>query len=219
MVAGQNPFYTNLIFYPNQVNLAWSTTDPLAGTLALPLSLFAGPFVAYNLSLVLQLALGAFFARLLCLKVCRNEAAALIGGIVFGFSPFLLAHALGHLSLVTAFPIPLYVLALARILDRENPSWKDGVLLGMALLLTALAHYNYTVFCLMLTVVLLVTDLVLESTDLLKKIWIPLGCGRRNILRGISSLYSECSWGLRPTCPARDRSITRRNIPLMFSDF
>jgi hypothetical protein len=177
VVAGQNPFYTDLIFYPNQVNLAWSTTDPIAGTLALPLSLTAGPFVAYNLSLILQLALGAFFARLLCLKICRNEAAALIGGIVFGFSPFLLAHALGHLSLVTAFPIPLYLLALARILDGEKPSWKDGVLLGLALLLTALAHYNYTVFCLMLTVVILATDLILEGTTLVKRVWVSLAAG------------------------------------------
>jgi hypothetical protein len=177
VVAGQNPFYTNLIFYPNQVNLAWSTTDPLAGALALPLSLAAGPLVAYNLSLILQLALGAFFARLLCLRICRNEAAALVGGIVFGFSPFLLAHALGHLSLVTAFPIPLYALALARILDGENPSWKDGVLLGLALLLTALAHYNYTVFCLVLTVVILATDLVVRGASVLKKAWLPLIAG------------------------------------------
>ncbi len=177
VVAGQNPFYTNLIFYPNQVNLAWSTTDPLAGALALPLSLSAGPFVAYNLSLILQLALGAFFARLLCLKICHNEAAALIGGIVFGFSPFLVAHALGHLSLVTAFPIPLYVLALSRILDGENPSWRDGVLLGLALLLTALAHYNYTVFCLMLTVVILATDLVSRGSSFFKKVWLPLIAG------------------------------------------
>ena len=183
-VVGQNPFYTNQIFYPNQVNLAWSTTDPLAATLALPLSLTAGSFAAYNLSLILQLALGAFFARLLCLKICRNEVAGLIGGMVFGFSPFLLAHALGHLSLVTAFPIPLYALALGRILDAENPSWKDGVLLGMALLLTALAHYNYTVFCIMLTVVILATDLVVEGGERLRKVWIPLSAGALTFLVG-----------------------------------
>src|SRR5579864_3936490 len=177
VVAGQNPFYTDMIFYPNQVNLAWGTTDPLAGTLALPFSLTAGPIVAYNLSLILQLALGVFFARLLCLRICRNEAAALIGGIVFGFSPFLLAHALGHLSLVTAFPIPLYMLVLVQILDAENPSWKDGVLLGLALLLTALAHYNYTVFCLMVTVVILAIDLALDGARQLKKIWLPLSAG------------------------------------------
>ena len=188
VATGQNPFYTNLIFYPNQVNLAWSTTDPLAGTLALPLSVTTGPILTYNLSLILQLALGAFFARLLCLRICRNEVAAFVGGIVFGFSPFLLAHALGHLSLVTAFPIPLYVLALARILDTGNPSWKDGVLLGFALLLTALAHYNYTVFCLMLTLVILAVDLVLDGAGRLKKIWLPLGAGAVTFLLGFLPL-------------------------------
>ena len=173
---GQNPFYTRLIFYPHRVNLAWSTTDPLAGILALPFSVGFGPVFTYNLSLILQLALAAFFARLLCLRVCGNEVAALIGGICFGFSPFLLAHALGHLSLVTAFPIPLYVLALDRLLRETDPSWKDGLLLGLALLLTSLGHYNYTVFCLMLTAVVIAVDLFREGAGILKRIWAPLTC-------------------------------------------
>ncbi|MDE3168722.1 MAG: hypothetical protein KGL75_01160, partial [Acidobacteriota bacterium] len=36
LLHGQNPFYTRLIFYPTRVNLAWSTTDPLAGFVAIP---------------------------------------------------------------------------------------------------------------------------------------------------------------------------------------
>ena len=74
------------------------------------------------------------------------------GGICFGFSAFLLAHALGHLSLVTAFPIPVYFLALDHLVNARNPGWKHGLWLGLALLLTALAHYNYTVICLIATV-------------------------------------------------------------------
>ena len=88
VVKLRNPFYTDLIYYPSRVNLSWSTTDPLAGMLALPISLTLGPVVAYNVSLMLQLALAAFCARLLCLRVCGNEVAALIGGACFGFSPF-----------------------------------------------------------------------------------------------------------------------------------
>src|SRR5579875_3614314 len=60
LLHGHNPFHTRLMFYPTGANLAWSTTDPLAGFLALPLSVFAGPVVAYNFSLILQLALAAF---------------------------------------------------------------------------------------------------------------------------------------------------------------
>jgi hypothetical protein len=167
----ENPFYTHLIYYPNRVNLAWSTTDPLAGTLALPVSLTAGPALAYNLSLILQLALAAFFARLLCLRICRNETAALLGGVIFGFSPFLLAQALGHLSLVTAFPIPLFVVALDAVLRRQNPSWKLGVGLGFALLLTTFAHYNYTVLCVLFGFFMVAIELAWEGVGPLKRAW------------------------------------------------
>lgn len=175
----QNPFYSDLIFYPNRVNLAWSTTDPLASVLALPVSLAAGQItgqatglaLAYNLSLILQLALAAFFARLLCLRICGNQLAALIGGCVFGFSPFLLAHALGHLSLVTAFPIPLFVLALDGVLRRPDPSWKLGVGLGFALLLTVFAHYNYTVLCVLFGFFMLAIEIAFEGIGPLKRAW------------------------------------------------
>ena len=186
ITAGRNPFYTHLLFYPHRIDLAWSTLDPLAGFFALPLSLIAGPVVAYNLSILLQLALAAFFARLLCLRICRNEAAALFGGIAFGLGPFLLSHALGHLSLVTAFPIPLYVLALDNILRKEKPSWKDGMFAGLALLLTALAHYNYTVFCVLLTAVVLMVDFAMERVALIKRTWIPIGVASLTFLAAFS---------------------------------
>src|SRR5690348_11663317 len=73
---GHDPFYTRLLFYPTRVTLAWSTSDPIAALMALPLSLAAGPVIAYNLSLIFQLALAAFFGRLLCLRITRNELAA-----------------------------------------------------------------------------------------------------------------------------------------------
>lgn len=174
MAHGRNPFVTDLIFYPNRVNLAWSTTVPIASTLALPLSLTSGPIVAYNVSLLLQLALAGFFAYLLCLRICGNRAAAAIGGVCFGFSPFLMAEALGHLSLVTAFPIPLYMLALDTLLQHADGSWRSGLATGLALFLTAMAHYNYTMFCVLLTIVMVGVDLSLEGISLARKIWKPL---------------------------------------------
>lgn len=189
---GRNPLYTSLFFYPHRVTLAWSTSDPLAGLMALPFSLLAGPVVAYNLSLILQLALAAFFGRLLCLRICRNEAAAFIGGLAFGFSSWMLAQSLGHLSLVTAFPLPLFVLALDHIVRAERPSWKSGVLLGLALLLAAFAHYNQVVLCLFFGLFWLLADLALNFTrerfHLLVRIWKPLAAGALTFLAGFSPL-------------------------------
>jgi hypothetical protein len=193
VLHGHNPFYTHLIYYPSRVNLAWSTTDPLAALLALPLSVFAGPVVAYNFSLILQLALAAFCARLLCLRISKNEAAAFIGGMIFGFSPFLMAHALAHLSLVTAFPIPLFVLALDRIFAGRTLSWKAGVPLGLALFLAALAHYNYAVLCLLLAAIWLALELFADfrahdAWRVLGRIWKPISAGAAIFLAGFSPL-------------------------------
>jgi hypothetical protein len=171
---GQNPFHTTLILYPIGANLAWATTDILGQIMAVPFSLSLGPVLTYNLTLVLQLALGAFFARLLCLRVCGDATAATIGGMIFGFSPFLLAHAWGHLSLVTTFPLPLYVLALGRLLDREDPSWKDGAFLGLGLVLIALANYQYALIFCFFTLLILAIDLGRAGLLMLKRLWIPL---------------------------------------------
>ena len=174
VIHGQNPFHTTLILYPIGANLAWATTDILCQIFAVPFSPLLGPVVTYNLTLVLQLALGAFFARLLCRRVCGDAAAATIGGMIFGFSPFLLAHAWGHLSLVTTFPLPLYVLALGRLLDRDEPSWKDGVLLGLGLALIALANYEYALIFSIFTLLILSIDLGRVGLPLLKRLWMPL---------------------------------------------
>lgn len=171
---GRNPYFTDLIFYPNRVNLAWSTLDPLASLLALPFSLAAGPVVAYNISLITQLALAAFCSYLLCLRICGNVVAAVIGGVCFAFSPWLMGEALGHLSLVTAFPIPLCFLALDTLLRRADGRWRSGIATGLALFLTALAHDNYTVFCILLTIVIVAVDLAFDGQVLAEKIWKPL---------------------------------------------
>jgi len=192
VTLGRNPLYTSLFFYPHRVTLAWSTADPLAGLMALPFSRLAGPVVAYNLSLILQLALAAFFGRLLCLRICRNEAAAFIGGLAFGFSSWMLAQSLGHLSLVTAFPVPLFVLALDHIVRAEHPSWKSGVLLGLALLLAAFAHYNHVVLCLLFGLFWLLADVAVNFTRerflLLARIWKPLAAAALTFLAGFSPL-------------------------------
>ncbi|MGH9688574.1 MAG: hypothetical protein ACRD5K_15940 [Candidatus Acidiferrales bacterium] len=190
VLNGHNPFYTHLLFYPTRVNLTWSTTDPLAGFFALPLSIFAGPVVAYNFSLILQLALGAFCARLLCLRISQNEIAAFVGGIVFGFSPYLMAHALEHLSLVTAFPIPLFALALDWILSRDSPPWRTGIPLGLALLLAALAHFNYAVICIVFATFCLAIEIWGNygsgAWRYLGRIWKPLATGVATFLIGFS---------------------------------
>jgi hypothetical protein len=63
--------------------------------------------------------LAAFFAFLLCRYVSGSVFAGLVGGYIYGFSPYMLGHMQGHLDLVMIFPIPAAVLLTLALIDRR----------------------------------------------------------------------------------------------------
>ncbi len=115
-----HPFFTELIWAPNGLNLAWVTCLPLLGIIAAPLTRALGPLATFNLVALAALPLSAFAAYLLCAKFSKSFVAALLGGLVFGFSPYMLAQLLSHMILVLVFPIPLAVYLVIRRLE-GNP--------------------------------------------------------------------------------------------------
>ena len=110
LLHGLNPFVTNALFVPDRVDLARPfDAAPLAGIVAMPITLLFGPIVSYNLLMLASPMLAAFFAFFLCRYITRNFVSSLFGGYVFGFSTYMLGHMLGHLHLVLIFPIPAMV--------------------------------------------------------------------------------------------------------------
>jgi hypothetical protein len=114
-----NPLFTYLQWAPSGSNLAWATCIPLFGITAIPLTSTLGPIATFNLLTLLCLPLAAWTAFLLCRYVSSSSWAALMGGYVFGFSPWMLAHLLGHLTVLMIFPVPLMVLVTLRRLNEE----------------------------------------------------------------------------------------------------
>lgn len=115
-----NPFLTDLLWAPPGFNLAWSTFIPLPAWLVIPLGRAFGETAAYNFLCIIALPLAATAAFLLCRRVTTAFWPSLLGGYIFGFSPFMLGEMLGgHLHLLLAFPIPLAVLSTLRRLDCE----------------------------------------------------------------------------------------------------
>jgi hypothetical protein len=114
-----NPFFTYLQWAPSGSNLAWATCIPLFGIAAIPLTSTLGPIATFNLLTLLCLPLAAWTAFLLCRYVSSSSWAAVIGGYVFGFSPWMLSHLLGHLTVLMMFPVPLMVLVALRRLKEE----------------------------------------------------------------------------------------------------
>jgi hypothetical protein len=115
-----NPFLTDLLWAPLGFNLAWSTFIPLPAWITIPIGRVLGEAAAYNFLGIVALPLAALSAFLLCRRVTGAFWPSILGGYIFGFSPYMLGQLLGgHLHLVFAFPIPLAILTALRRLDGD----------------------------------------------------------------------------------------------------
>ncbi len=115
-----NPFLTDLVWAPRGFNLAWSTFIPLPAWIASPLGRALGETAAYNILCIVALPLAALSAFLLCRRITGSFWPSILGGYIFGFSPYMLGQMLGgHLHLILAFPVPLAALTALRRLNGE----------------------------------------------------------------------------------------------------
>ena len=146
LVEGQQPFFTNYLFYPEGVTLLFHPLDVSDGLLALPLYGLFGGDVTYNLMILLSFVLGGYGAYLLALYLTHHRAAAFIAGLIFTLSPYhFLRVDLGHLNLSTLQWIPFYILFLLKFVERSDK--RAAVLAVFFLVFTALNSWYYVVYC------------------------------------------------------------------------
>jgi hypothetical protein len=126
-----SPFYSDWLNHPDGVNLMWNTWVPLPGLLLAPLTHAFGPVLSLNVLLTLGYGLSAWSAYLAIRRYVPNHGAAAAGGLVYGFSPAMIAHA-HHPNLILVFLLPwLFVLVdEAVVRQRWSPVWL-GVVLGL----------------------------------------------------------------------------------------
>jgi hypothetical protein len=117
-----NPFITKIVWAPSGFNLTWATSIPLPALIAAPITRVWGPVVTWNVLCLAAPALAAWCAFILCRHACGSFLPALVGGYIFGFSPYMLGHLMGHLSLVLVFPVPLAVYLFVLRLERRLSS-------------------------------------------------------------------------------------------------
>src|SRR5256886_11970694 len=115
----------------------WNPTAPLLGVALAPLTAPLGGVFAYNVAETLgrtPWALPAFvmIRRYVQATDAIGTIAALIGGAVYGFSPYMAAHALGHPPAVILFTAPLMLLVVDDLFVRQTRrAIRGGVALGV----------------------------------------------------------------------------------------
>lgn len=129
---GLNPFFSHTVNVPKGVNLASNPSVPLLGLIGAPITLTAGPVAAYNA--LIRLAL--FSSAAAMYGVLRHYRArrllSFVGGLLYGFSPYMIEQAKLHLNLAFITLLPLMAVAVDELFVREGRSpRRAGLLLGL----------------------------------------------------------------------------------------
>jgi hypothetical protein len=144
------PFATSLLFYPDGLDLFWQTLSLPQGLLAAPLTLVAGPLVAYNVLIIAGFVLGGYTAFLFARYLTGHTLAALVAGAVYSLAPFHMQKVVDAQLEVAAIQwVPCYLLALHILLERQRWTW--ALLAGLLLIWVGLGTWYYGLFCLVYT--------------------------------------------------------------------
>jgi hypothetical protein len=114
-----NPLFTDWLWAPLGINLTWTTCVPLPSLASIPFQFALGEPATYNVMALLLVSAAAWSAFLLCYRITSRFWPSLLGGYVFGFSPYMLGQLLAHLVQFATFPIPLIALVVLKRLDDE----------------------------------------------------------------------------------------------------
>jgi hypothetical protein len=126
---GLNPLFTDHLSYPPGVNLMWNTSMIFPAVVLWPVTAVFGPVVAYNVLVTGGIALSAWCGFLASRRFIDRDLPCFLAGLLYGFSPGMLAQALGHPHVVVALFPPVALLLGHEILVRRrlNPVVAGGL--------------------------------------------------------------------------------------------
>lgn len=213
LAQGVNPLYTTWMHAPDGVNALWNTTVPVLGVLLAPITWIAGPTAAYDVGMVLGPVASAAAAVLALRPWVAAALPRAVAGALYGFGPFMVAHAwAGHLNLVWMVLPPVVLWAARSIVVTTRRPWRDGALFGLAM---AVQTGLYTQTVALAAIVLVVVGVVLA-------LWFPCAAARRfpsvarSAAAAVGVYVALCAYPLhlllagpgRPRAPIRDVSLT-----------
>lgn len=143
-------FRTPVLFAPVGTQLSLHTHSIVHSALAWPWA-GASIAIAHNIAILIGLTLNGLVTFWLAHWLTRRFVPAFLAGWLFAASAFVHVHLLGHMNLLHAWVLPLFVLALAGF-DR-HPSTGRALLLGAAGALVLYTDYYFAVYAVIIVVV------------------------------------------------------------------
>jgi hypothetical protein len=142
VTQGLDPFHTDLLFYPVGASLTSHNIAWVNFALWLPLQAVFGNHVAYGLMYIGLFALNGLAMYLLVREWTGSQAAAFVGGLVYGFWPYALSQS-GHPNTIVLLWLPLALLFLRRTMEEKRK--RDAAWTGLFVALTGISRWQLLV--------------------------------------------------------------------------
>jgi hypothetical protein len=151
LAHGLDPLYSTHLFHPTGINLLSNTAVVGIGIVLAPVTWAFGPVATVNVAVTLSPFLSALAMYVLLRRWVAWSPAAWVGGLLYGFSPFVIVSLTdAHLMLGMAPVPPLLVLCLDELLVRQRwRPWVTGLAIGALLLAQALVGTEILVLMLL----------------------------------------------------------------------
>ncbi|HEX4219257.1 MAG TPA: hypothetical protein VHZ02_12845 [Acidimicrobiales bacterium] len=156
---GHNLFYSTSLFHPQGVNLLSNTSELAFGVPLAPVTWLFGPVATLNVASTLSPVLSAFACFWLLRRWIRWSPAAFLGGLLYGFSPFvIIGLSDSHLMVSALFVPPLVIACLDELLVRQR---RRPARVGLVLALLVVIQFFLSTEMLVLMAVMALVGLAL----------------------------------------------------------
>ena len=144
------PFVTQeVLSLTRPVPLALHNYTTLANIVAFPLLPIFGTVATFNLLIMASPVLAAYAMFLFARRAVRDDAAAWVAGVAFGFAPFMSARAMEHFSLLQTAPLVTFRDRVCPTADRAVVA-RRGVARPDRGTGLSVRSWHYAVYCLLM---------------------------------------------------------------------
>ena len=176
LLSGQNPFYTELLYFPQGVTLFFHNIAWLHIAVWLPLQALVGEWPAYALVFIAIYTFNGFATYLLAWEYTKSFGASFVAGLIVGFWPYIMSRN-DHPNLILIGCIPLLLLYLTRLFGQQK-KW-DVVLAALFLALLGYSRWQLLIIGGVLIVLFILyqflTDASVRTVQIVKRLALFVG--------------------------------------------
>jgi hypothetical protein len=189
---GRDPFFTDYIFFPLTVNLAYHTLTPFLDIVALPIYAAFGPTAAINAVIIGSLVFSATTTFAYLRHHSVTAGPAFLGGALYTFSSFVTMRvSVVHFNIMPIGWLPLSLLLWERLVERRTLA--SALVLGSVLYAAFMTDQQFGIWLAFLLMPYTIFRMVRSQRSAHRRI-VALGLAAVAALGGLMSIAPLPQW-------------------------